>query len=143
MTGQVLYEDVAIGDELPSLVKRPAKRQLVKWAGASGDYYEIHYDKDFAQANGLPGVIVHGWLTCSFLAQVATDWMGERGNIVKLSCSYRGVLFPDEDIVCKGTVTKKYGNDDGNYVEVRLWAENSGGEKTARGTAVVSLPSKE
>ena len=62
MAEQVFYEDVEVGSEIPCLVKHPTPRQLVKWAGASGDYYEIHYDKDFAQANGLPGIIVHGFV---------------------------------------------------------------------------------
>ncbi len=48
MGKQVFYEDVEVGMEIPPLVKTPSTRQLVMWAGASGDYYEIHYDKDFA-----------------------------------------------------------------------------------------------
>ena len=90
MAESVFYEDIEVGSEIPALVKCPTTMQLVKFAGASGDYYPIHYDKDFAQANGLPGVIVHGWLTLSFLGQMITDWMGESGTLVKLGGSYRG-----------------------------------------------------
>ena len=82
MTEQVFYEDIEAGGEIQPLVKHPTTTQLVKFAGASGDYYQIHYDKDFAQANGLPGVIIHGWLTLSFLGQLVTDWIGERGTLV-------------------------------------------------------------
>ena len=142
MASQVFYEDIEAGSEIPSLVKHPTTMHLIKFAGASGDYYQIHYDKDFAQANGLPGVIVHGWLTLSFLGQLITDWIGERGTLVKLGGSYRGVLFPGEDIVCRGTVTKKYIEDDKHYVEARIWAENPKGEKTTPGSAVVVLPSR-
>ena len=56
----------------------PTTMQLVKYAGASGDYYQIHYDKDFALASGLPGVIVQGWLALAFLGQLVTDWMEKR-----------------------------------------------------------------
>ena len=70
------WDDVEVGQELPALVKRPSTRQLVKYAGASGDYYEVHYDKDFAVDIGLPGLIVHGALKNAYLAQVVTDWMG-------------------------------------------------------------------
>ena len=66
MAELIFYEDIEVGSELPALVKCPTTMQLVKFAGASGDYYQIHYDKDFAQANGLPGVIAHGWLALSF-----------------------------------------------------------------------------
>src|SRR3972149_11429871 len=84
MAGQVYYEDIQVGSEIPALVKYPTTMQLVKYAGASGDYYQIHYDKDIALANGLPGVIVHGWLTLSFLGQMLTDWLGGGGGLGKL-----------------------------------------------------------
>lgn len=142
MTKQVFYEDIEVGREIPTLVKHPTTMQLVKFAGASGDYYQIHYDKDFARANGLTGVIVHGWLTLSFLGQMITGWIGEQGTLVKLGCSHRGMLFPGESIFCKGKVTRKYVKDDKNYVEAGIWAENPKGEKATPGTAVVILPSR-
>ncbi len=142
MAKQVFYEDIEVGSEVPTLVKHPTTRQLVKWAGASGDYYEVHYDKDVALANNLPGVIVHGWLTCSFLGQLVTDWIGERGMLVKLGCNYRGMLFPCENITCKGKVTKKYIEDGKCYVEVDIWAENPKAERSVPGSAKVILPSR-
>ncbi len=142
MAGQVYYEDIEAGSELKGLVKYPTTIQLVKYAGASGDYYQIHYDKDFAIANGLPGVIVHGWLTLSFLGQMVTDWLGEQGRLVKLSGSYRGMNKVHEDIICNGKVAKKYIEEGRNLARVEIWAENPQGEKTVTGTAVVELPSK-
>ena len=70
------YDDVQVGDALPPLVKHPTTRQLVQYAGASGDLYEIHYDHHFAVKSGLKdGVIVHGLLTAGWLAQLMTDWL--------------------------------------------------------------------
>ena len=142
MTKQIYYEDIAVGSEIPSLVKHPATRQLVMWAGASTDFYEIHYDKDFAQGNGLPGVIVHGQLSCGFLGQLITDWIGEEGSIKKLTCSYKGMNFPGEALACKGKVTKKYIEDGEHYVESDIWVENPEGERTVLGIAVVTLPAR-
>ena len=83
---EILYwEDVAEGQELPQLVKRPSRRQLVMYAGASGDFYEVHYDRDFAIEIGLPGLIVHGALKNAYLAQVITGWMGPEGVMKRLS----------------------------------------------------------
>lgn len=141
-TKQVYWEEVEVGQEIPPLVKRPSTRQLVKWAGASGDFYEIHYDKDFAQSNGLPGCIVHGWLTFSFICQMLTDWIGPEGMLKKYGVSYRGMHFPGEEIICKGKVTNKYVKDGEHYVELEIWAENPKGEKTTPGTALVILPSR-
>jgi acyl dehydratase len=142
MPQQLYYEDIEEGGEVTGLVKYPTTMQLVKYAGASGDYYQIHYDKDFALANGLPGVIVHGWLTLAFLGQMLTDWMGEKGTLVKLNGSYRGINKVNEDIICNGKITKKYMADDSHLARVEIWAENPRGDKTVTGTAVVALPSR-
>ena len=142
MKEQIFYEDITEGMEIPTLVKHPTTTQLVKWAGASGDYAQIHYDKDFALAQGLPGVIVHGWCTLSFLCQALTDWIGIEGALKKINCSYRGMLYPGEDMLCKGTVVKKYTNDGERLVECEVWAENPKGEKAVPASAVVLLPSR-
>jgi len=139
---QVFYEDIEVGSEIPSLVKRATRRQLVQWAGASGDFYEIHYDKDFALASGLPDVILHGRLKASFLGQMLTDWTGLEGNLKKYNVRYRGMDFPDQELTCKGKVTKKYVENNEHFVELDIWTENPQGEKTITGSAVVSLPSK-
>jgi acyl dehydratase len=140
MVEKLYYEDIQEGADIPALVKLPTTMQLVKYAGASGDYYQIHYDKDFAVASGLPGVIVHGWLTLAFMGQMITDWLGEKGTLVKLSGSYRGINKVNEDIICNGRVTKKYIEDGRHLARVEIWAENPQGEKTVTGFAVVELP---
>ncbi len=131
-----------MGGELTPLVKQPTSRQLVMWAGASGDYNPIHYDKDFAQSRGLPGIVVHGQLVGCFLGQMVTDWAGEQGRLKQLTLTYRRMTFPGEALACKGTVTKKYIEDDQHFVVCSLWAENPNGEKTVTGTAVVTLPAR-
>ena len=143
MAKQLYYEDIAVGSEITPLSKQPTTRQLVMWAGASGDYYQIHYDKGFAQSQGLPGVIVHGQLVCSFLGQLLADWMGELGSLRKLTCSYRGMNFPGEALICKGEVNKKYVEDGDHCVACSIWAENSKGEKTVSGRAVIIMPSRD
>lgn len=140
MTKQLSYKDVNVGDGLTPLVKEPTTRQLVVWAGAVGDYTPIHYDKDFARSRGLSGVIVQGQLVGAFLGQMLTDWLGEKGELKKLSCSYKGMNYPGEALTCKGEVTKKYDKDGEHFIECKIWAENPKGEKTASGRAVVTLP---
>ena len=140
--GQLLYEDVAVDMEIPPLVKRTTRRQLVQWAGASGDFYEIHYDKDYAIASGLPDVILHGRLKAAYLGQMLTDWIGVEGTLKKFDVRYRGMDVPDQDLTCKGKVTKKYVQDNEHLVELDIWTENARGERTVTGTALVSLPSR-
>ena len=142
MTEQLYFEDIAVDSEIAPLTKQPTTRQLVMWAGASGDYNPIHYDKDFAQSRGLPGVVVQGQLVANFLGQLVTDWMGEQGVLKKLSCSYKGMNYPGEPVICKGKVTKKYVTDGEHYVECSLWAENAKGEKTVTGSTIVIMPAR-
>ena len=139
MAEQVYFEDVEEGTELPTLRKDPTTQQLVMYAGASGDYYQIHYDRQFALGNGLPDVILHGALKNAFLGQLMTDWIGEQGRLSRLSVQYRGMDVPGTPIFAKGVVTRK-GKD--GEVECDIWLENAEGKRTTPGSAVVVLPSR-
>ena len=142
MPDQVDWEDVSEGMELPSMVKNPTTRQLVQYAGASGDYYEIHYDKDFAQGTGLEDVILHGALKNAFLGHFVTQWMGSAGTLKRLGCQYRGMDSPGNPVTAKGTITKKYQENGDNLVDCDIWLENAEAQKTTPGTATVALPSR-
>ena len=142
MMEQIYFEDVDVSMEIPSLIKHPTPRQLVMWAGASGDFFELHYDKDFAIRQGLDGIIVHGRLKAAFLGQLVTDWIGTEGVLKKLTCQYRGVDIPNKNIICRGRVKDKYIKDSECHVNLDVWTQNPKGEKTTVGTAVVVLPSR-
>jgi len=126
---------VKVGDEIPELVKHPTTRQLVQYAGAQGDFYEIHYDQDFARGVGLPGVILHGLLKAGFLAQLVTDWLGDRGTLKSFEVSYRGIDVPGRPYRCRGRVSRVEGDD----VELEVWGEDSDGNRTTAGKATVVL----
>jgi hydroxyacyl-ACP dehydratase HTD2-like protein with hotdog domain len=140
--GQVCFEDVETGLEIPSLVKRCSTRQLVMWAAASGDFYEIHYDLEYAKSIGLPGLVVHGALKHAFLGQLVHGWIAPRGRLVRFGCSYRGLDYPDQDIVCRGVVRRKYQADARNLVELDIWTEQADGTVTTPGSALVALPGR-
>ncbi len=142
MTGQLYFEDVEEGAEIPRLRKDPTTRQLVMYAGVSGDYNEIHYDQEYAQARGLSSVIIHGAVKNAFLAQMLTNWIGEGGEIKTLAVQYRVMDEPGSPVYCKGVVKRKIVEDGDHLVECDIWLENVAGEKTTPGTAAVSLPSK-
>jgi acyl dehydratase len=139
---QVYGEDVQPGDAIPELVKRCSSRQLVMWAAASGDFYEIHYDQEFARSLGLSGLVVHGALKNAFLGQLLHDWIAPHGRIVSYGCSYRGLDYSEEELRCRGTVTAVTKQQDLHLVELEIWIENGRGENTTPGTAVVALPAR-
>ncbi|HKV87408.1 MAG TPA: MaoC/PaaZ C-terminal domain-containing protein [Candidatus Dormibacteraeota bacterium] len=129
--------NVRVGDELPELTKHPTTRQLVQYAGAQGDFYEIHYDQDYARGVGLPGVILHGLLKAGFLGQLLTDWLGDRGTVKAFEVSYRGIDVPGRPYRCRGKVT----GVQGDQVELELWGEDPEGRRTTVGSATVVLSS--
>ena len=127
--------NVKVGEELPELVKHPTTRQLVQYAGAQGDFYEIHYDQAYAQSVGLPGVILHGLLKAGFLGQLVTDWLGDDGALKTFEVSYRGVDMPGRPYRCRGRVTRVEGRE----VELEVWGEDESGKRTTVGTATAQM----
>jgi acyl dehydratase len=127
------------GELLPDLVKSPTTHQLVQYAGASGDFYEIHYDQEFARATGLPDVILHGLLKAGFLAQLVTSAVGSGGILRSFEVTYRGIDLPGRPCRCRGLVTAV---TDG-IAELEVWTEDPGGTRTTIGKATVELPEAE
>jgi acyl dehydratase len=136
MTSPLRMQDVSVGQVLPPLVKHPTTRQLTMYAGASGDFYEIHYDRDFAASQGLPDVILHGALKSAFLAQLLTDWAGAEA-LRSLSVRYRDMDVPGDTLTCKGVVVAK--DDAAGTIRCEIWLENGVGTKTTTGEGVVAL----
>jgi acyl dehydratase len=120
------------GQEL-TLAKNPTTRSLVQYAGASGDFYEIHYDQDFARSVGLPGVILHGLLQAAYMAQLVTDHAGPDGKLKTFEVSYRGMARPARPFTARGVVKTVRGDT----AELELWGEDEDGKRTAVGSAVV------
>jgi acyl dehydratase len=154
MKKQIYWEDVNVGQEIPSLTKIATTMMLVKWAGAFGDFNPLHYENDFAvNFMRTPGIIAHGTLKRQWLIQMMTDWMGDEGWLKKISTQFRAMDFPrkmksltsphDGDTwYCKGKVTAKVEKDGEHIVDCEIWLENSKGEVTTSGTATVMLPTK-
>jgi acyl dehydratase len=140
---KVYIEDVKEGMEIPQLVKDPSTQQLVQWAAGSGDFYQIHYDTEFAKSTGLSGIIVHGALKHAFLGQLLWDWVAPSGGKIKrYGVSYRGMDYPAQRMTCRGTVKRVYQENGENLVDLDIWTENPDGQKTTPGTATVSLPKR-
>lgn len=136
----LLFEDVTEGDNLPSLHVEPDTRQLVMYAGASGDFVPIHYDKDVAQRAGHDRVIIHGALKSAWLAQLVTDWIGQHGWMREFSVQYRGIDYPGERKTIEGQVTSKRIESGRGLVELDLSMLDASGAVTTTGKAVVELP---
>jgi acyl dehydratase len=133
---------VRVGDQIPAQEFPIDRADLVKYAGASGDFNPIHWNERFAKSVGLPDVIAHGMFTMATAARVITDWLGDPGALVEYGVRFtRPVVVPDPE----GTVLAVSGEvravrEDG-LAEVDLTAKVNGQTVLAKARAVVRLTS--
>jgi acyl dehydratase len=109
-----------VGQEIGSTEFLLTRDSLVRYAGASGDFNQIHYRDDVAAAVGLPGVLAHGMLTMGAAVQVAVDWVGNAGAVVDYQVRFTKpvVVDPVEGAVL--VVTGKVGEIDAENKIVRI-----------------------
>jgi acyl dehydratase len=108
--------DLAVGTELPEQVFRVTRGDLVRYAGASGDFNPIHWSDRVATSVGLPGVIAHGMFTMALAGRAVTHWTGNPAALVEYQVRFgRPVVVPDDDQGAEVTVRGKVGAllDDG------------------------------
>jgi acyl dehydratase len=92
------FADVAVGEELPARAFPLRRVDLIRYAGASGDFNVIHWNDRVARAVGLPDVIAHGMLSMAVAGRLATEWAGDPGAVVGYGTKFvRPVPVPDDD----------------------------------------------
>ncbi len=95
------------GDQIPELRVTPDKYLPHRYAGASGDFNPIHIDPEFAKNVGLPGNILHGLYSMAQVARAQTAAAGgDPRALRRLSVQFRGMGFPEQEIVVTGQVAE-------------------------------------
>ncbi|MEX1220398.1 MAG: MaoC/PaaZ C-terminal domain-containing protein [Solirubrobacterales bacterium] len=123
------------GDRIEELRVTPDKYVPHRYAGASGDFNPIHIDADFAKAVGLPGAILHGLYVMGLVAKAATDATGgDPRSLRSLSVQFRGMSFPEQEIVVTGEVTSA----DGESAEIEVVAAQGENQVIRNATARVT-----
>ena len=90
------FSELAVGQDLGSRSITVSRQDLVKYAGASGDFNPIHWNEAFATGVGLPGVIAHGMFTMGAAVQLVTDWTGDPAAVVDFQTRFtKPVLVTD------------------------------------------------
>ena len=133
--------DVEVGTTLPAQTFPIRRADLVRYAGASGDFNVIHWNERVARSVGLPDVIAHGMYTMALAARVVTDWAGDPGRVVDYGVRFtRPVPVPDDDAGAEVEVTGVVAAVlDGDRVRVDLTATHAGQKVLGRAQAVVQL----
>jgi acyl dehydratase len=130
----------AAGDRLPELVVTATSRQLVRYAAASRDFYEAHYDLEFARAAGLPGVILHGLFKLALFGRAVSSWAGPDCFVREVGATYRGVDLVNQPFRVSPTVVEATTEDGLHVVTLDLKGISIEGKETTMGNAVVDFP---
>jgi acyl dehydratase len=86
------------GATLPVRTFRVTRADLIRYAGASGDFNPIHWSDRIAAKVGLPGVIAHGMLTMALVGRAVTGWAGDPAAVVEYGVRFtKPVVVPDDD----------------------------------------------
>jgi acyl dehydratase len=141
MTATVRRDDVEVGTQLPSQTFPIRRLDLIRYAGASGDFNVIHWNERVATSVGLPNVIAHGMFTMALAVRVVTDWVGDPGAVQEYGVRFtRPVPVPDDDegatVEVSGTVAVLL---DDSRVRVDLKAVHADQTVLGRAQAVVAL----
>ncbi len=139
MAEQLYWDDVSEGQEI-ALDEEMSSQRLVVWAAASGDFYQIHYDDEFAKKNDLPDIIVHGALKGMLVGRLLDEWVGDEGLIVRWGVSYRGMDQARRDLKVWGKVSRKYTEDGQARIDLEVGVTDPDGKNGTPGTATVALP---
>ncbi len=137
---KLYYEAVQVGDAIPKLVKSPVSHlQLVRYAGASGDFNPLHTDPKIGELVGIGGIIAHGMLIMGFVGQMLSDYVGPTA-LRKFDVRFKGMTRIDDVITCTGTITEKYEADGEARIAGKVQAADQNGDVKVTGTFVAALP---
>ena len=150
MADQTYFEDVNVGDAIPTLAVTVDETQMFFFSAATYNGHRIHYDKTWAtEVEGYPNILVHGPLQAALLARAVTDWAGPDGRLVSYAIQNRASAFPGEELRFVGTVTGKRDDAEGKgsaadygLVDLEIRGEKGEAQVLMPGTATVSLPKR-
>jgi acyl dehydratase len=140
LTKRLSPRELSVGSALPDLRKEAiTKLQLVKYAGASGDYNLIHTDDETARRVGLEGVIAHGMLSMAFLGQYLC-WLAGPESVRRLTVRFGEMVRPGDVLTCRGRVKALEPDAIGRRMTLEVWAENQQAQQVTVGEAEVVIP---
>lgn len=139
---RLYFEDVQVGDTIPKLITSPVTHlQLVRYAGASGDFNPLHTDHKIGEMIGTGGIIAHGMLIMGFVGRLVSDYVGPAA-LRKFGVRFKGMTHLDDVITCTGTITEKYEADGETRIAGKVQAQDQNGDIKVTGTFVAALPQR-
>lgn len=134
---RIKFTEYNEGQDIPELRVGPIKQMdLVRYAGASGDFNPIHNDVEFAKSAGLPGTIAHGMYIMALMGRQVTNWAHPL-QVKFFGVKFKGMTLPGETVVFTGKIKKKKEENGEKLIMVSLTAANDKGDVKVSGDLTV------
>jgi acyl dehydratase len=137
----VFFDEVSEGDVAPARSHTLTRTDLVRYAGASGDYNPMHHDDVQAKDVGLPSVFGHGMFSAGLLASALTDYVGI-GRLTRYKVRFAKQTWPGDVLTTTITVTGKRTDGDQHFVDLDCQLANDKGVAVVVGEATADLPER-
>jgi acyl dehydratase len=129
--------EVTPGQRLEQVVQTIERADLVRYAGASGDFNPIHWNDEWARSVGRPGVIAHGMFSMGVAARMVSAFARDPAAIKRLRVRFASMIQPGQTMTVSGEVAEV----SGGRVRIRFWGEDENGNRVlSKGEADLELP---
>ncbi len=140
----IALSELATGQEIGSATLEISRADLIRYAGASGDFNPIHWNERFARGVDLPGVIAHGMFTMGAAVQLVTDWIGDPGAVIDYQTRFTRPVVVEDLVDAPGAVVEITGvigalDADNSTARVDLTVTFNGQKVLVKAQAVVRI----
>ena len=120
-----------VGDEMPVLERPITLPQMVVYAGATWDWYRMHYDEAFCRTKQLPAPVVDGQAFGALFVKQLQEWLGPRCFVRTIDFRYRNLMYAGETVRITGSVTAVRPGEVDVALEATILASEHGDQRPA------------
>ena len=110
----VIFDDVAVGDALPTLEVKIRARHVVMGASSSRDWQPQHHDTHWAvERVKVKDIFLNTPNQAGWIERYLTDWTGPKGRLGKVRFKMKASVCAGDVLTFNATVTDKTKDDAG------------------------------
>ncbi len=143
MAVNVHFEDVNVGDEMPTWSRKTDFMSWNRYAAVNDEFVYIHMDDEAGRAAlNEQGAFGMGNLRWAYIVNALRDWIGDEAEIREVGCQFRAINQKNDVLTVVGTIKEKKVEDGENRVYLDVNVQNQDGQDTCPAHAIVVLPNK-